>query len=222
MSDHGEKPYQDEDWLRHQYVELGKTFTEIGEEVGRTQSLIARYARDMDFEVRGKGEAPKSVRNGLHNDPEWLREQYEDRKRSTTEIADAQDVDTQTIRNRLIEFNIPLRDKSEANKIRHRKHHPKINTGIFSGYEIVKWNNDQVRVHQLIVIAHGADPYKVFSSGEYHVHHGCEEGRLPEAEIPWANWPTNLELLSNSEHSSKHINERVRQPDGELKPVSES
>ena len=49
-----------------------------------------------------------------------------------------------------------------------------------------------VYVHQLVAIADGADPGKVFSNGVYHVHH-----RLP---IPWLNIPGNLELVHWTEH----------------------
>jgi hypothetical protein len=71
-----------------------------------------------------------------------------------------------------------------------------------NGYEHIKANDgrggiDSVYHHQLIAIADGADPYKVFSSGKYHCHH-----KIP---IPWLNYSKNIEFLSISEHMIAHM-----------------
>lgn len=58
-----------------------------------------------------------------------------------------------------------------------------------------------IYVHQLVAIADGAPPEKVFSEGEYHVHH--------RNNIPWDNRPENLELLDGREHLSRHSAERA-------------
>jgi hypothetical protein len=69
-----------------------------------------------------------------------------------------------------------------------------------SGYESVgskhNYEKDQCRVHQLVAIAKGANPYKVFSNGRYHVHH--------KNGIPWDNRPDNLELKSGQVHIREH------------------
>jgi hypothetical protein len=71
-----------------------------------------------------------------------------------------------------------------------------------SGYESVdswipsKGVTKSVRVHQLVVIAEGGDPEKVFSGGEYHIHH--RDG------VPFDNRAENLELLSCDGHSKRH------------------
>lgn len=56
--------------------------------------------------------------------------------------------------------------------------------------------NDSVQIHQLVAIADGADPYKVFSNGEYHVHH--------RTGVPWDNRLGNVELLSREQHQRAH------------------
>lgn len=59
-----------------------------------------------------------------------------------------------------------------------------------------------VYVHQLVQIAHGADPAKIFSNGEWNVHH--------DNEVRYDNRPDNLELLSAEDH--------VKSQPGEMGP----
>lgn len=65
-----------------------------------------------------------------------------------------------------------------------------------SGYERFCTSDESVSIHQLLAIAGGADPYKVFSGGEYNVHH--------KKPIPWLNTPENVELLTKADHNSEH------------------
>lgn len=65
-----------------------------------------------------------------------------------------------------------------------------------SGYERTSSGEKDTTIHQLTVIAEGADPYKVFSGGDYNVHH--------KNHIPWDNRPENVELLTKAEHNSEH------------------
>lgn len=53
-----------------------------------------------------------------------------------------------------------------------------------------------VYVHQLTAIAHGADPHRVFSDGEFQVHH--------RDRVRWNNGPDNLELVHTVEHGYRH------------------
>lgn len=67
------------------------------------------------------------------------------------------------------------------------------------GYERIivqeSGSNASFRVHQLLAIAKGAPPAKVFS-GEYSVHH--------KNGVPWDNRPDNIELMTRREHQKRH------------------
>lgn len=51
-----------------------------------------------------------------------------------------------------------------------------------------------VHVHQLVAIADGADPYKIFSGGTYHTHH--------DNEVRFDNRPENLEVRPAEDHNA--------------------
>lgn len=51
-------------------------------------------------------------------------------------------------------------------------------------------------VHQLLAISEGADPARVFSDGNFHVHHRSEHKQ--------DNRPGNLELRDGNRHLSEH------------------
>lgn len=96
-------------------------------------------------------------------------------------------------------------DKTCAGKYRSAESLPVFRLESGSGYptwEFAKHDSaTRMAVHQLIVIATGADPKQVFSD-EYNVHHlnGC---RLD-------NRPLNLELLRVEEHGRRDGGKRVR------------
>jgi len=66
------------------------------------------------------------------------------------------------------------------------------------GYEQigVPYKDNTVSIHQLTSIADGADPYKVWSDGEYVTHH--------KNNIPWDNRPNNLKVVAKGEHNRIH------------------
>lgn len=53
-----------------------------------------------------------------------------------------------------------------------------------------------VYVHQLVAIANGADPERVFSGGAFQIHH--RDG------VHWHNVQSNLELVDAREHGRRH------------------
>jgi hypothetical protein len=66
------------------------------------------------------------------------------------------------------------------------------------GYEqlSVPYQSETVSVHQLLAIADGADPHKVYSDGEYVTHH--------VNEIPWFNTHNNVKVITKGKHNQIH------------------
>ncbi len=71
------------------------------------------------------------------------------------------------------------------------------------GYEYVRCrchgDDSTIYLHQLAIIADGADPYRVFSD-RVDVHH--------RNHIPWDNRASNLELEDSVEHRVAHLDQR--------------
>jgi len=126
---------------------------------------------------------------------ETLRRLYCEENLSTIQIADQFGVNKETIRNWMIRHGIERRDKAD----KHRREHATFKTGS-KGYE---WWRDYhggekvVGVHQLVAVAeYGFD--MVAGKDTHHRN-----------KIPWDNRPENIEVMSQSEHSSTHARERV-------------
>jgi len=60
----------------------------------------------------------------------------------------------------------------------------------------VNGRHRSVSVHQLVAIADGADPHKVFSDGAFHIHH--RDG------VEWHNAPSNLTVVDAGDHARRH------------------
>ena len=200
----GSKKYHDADWLREKYHAERMTLREIADLCGVTGTTIGEWMDRHGIERRDVREAQRP--EGRHTDREWLAEQYHGKGRSLSDIADECDVNAVTIMNWMDRHNIPRRDASH-----HKRTSPAQYTTEENGYERVasKHNGDfrQARIHQLVAIANGADPHKVFSGGKYECHH--------KNRIPWDNRPENIELLDGIEHDEIHAADRERAPTGE-------
>jgi hypothetical protein len=131
-----------------------------------------------------------------YHDEEWLTEQYVHKGKSTLEIGEDVGADPQTIHRWLKQHDIPIRISCKEKPpqfFTSEKGREKIRTEVQT--EDGRYQ-PTVFVHQLIAISDGADPHKVFSRGEYHVHHKNRNS--------WDNRPSNLEFVSRAEHEMIH------------------
>lgn len=208
------KRYHDKEWLKREYVDERKTTTEIAEQCGVTGTTISDWLHRHDIGTRDQSEAQLST--GKHTDKEWLRKEYIDNYRSMKDIGDECGVTSACILKWLRKFDIETRTAHDFKK--------NIPLGITTdgpfgklsgGYRYVQskikkgdeYDRSSVGVHQLIAIAEGADPHKVFTNGEYHCHH--------KNGIKWDNRPDNIELTTREEHMSEHNADRERTLTGE-------
>lgn len=181
------KRYRDPDWLREQYHEKQKTQSEIASDCGVSPSAIKKWMDKHGIETRSKSEIGQ--KEGPHTDEEWLREQYHGQGRSLQDMADECGVTYPTIISWMDKYEIERRERSEW-----ALHTPACH-GWSEGYEFCRSRKHEVKVHQLVAIANGADPYKLFDSEDrWHVHH--------KNDHPRDNRPGNIIVLTAQDHMS--------------------
>ena len=137
-------------------------------------------------------------------DKELMEYLYVDEKLSQLTISRLFSCSSSTIGTWVREHEFDVRTRYETMKIDYGGgvNHVAIHT---TNKAQVVWTHrkQKVLVHRLMAVAEfGFDAVCGME-----VHHGSrDEGpnELPPAEISWANWPGNLELMTESEHASHH------------------
>jgi hypothetical protein len=141
--------------------------------------------------------------NDPHKDSEILRELYHGYRLNLEEVGEILGVCGETVRRWMVKFDID------------RRYQP--TPGVWFGHDksahemwVTRDGNESaiaVYVAQLVAIADGADPSKVFSEGKV-VHH--------RNGIPFDNRPKNLEVLGRSRHQLIHNGDNCWGPDERL------
>lgn len=131
-------------------------------------------------------------------DEELMRELYHDRRMSQREISDHFDneITPGGVGYCLDELDIEKRTRAEAAEARWSKTPLKLTSHFYHGHEV--WRDASgdkeyaVYVHRLLAVAE----YGFEAVADMDVHH--------KNEIPWDNRPSNLELMTKSEHVKHH------------------
>jgi len=104
----------DETWLREQYIEKGKSATEIGDECDVSTDAVSSWLDRHGIERRGPSEAQADGEIGPLKDPEWLRTQYWDEGKTAEEIGTELGVYGSTVNRWLNRHNIEKKGQSVA------------------------------------------------------------------------------------------------------------
>lgn len=121
--------YQDEKWLREQYVDKKLGSSKIAEKCEGSRQTVLYWLEKFNIPRRGRIEAVK-LRKGKPNktgefkykDRDWLFEQYWVKNKSTREIANSCEANSNSeILNEMKRHNIPRRDIGKATSIAMRK-----------------------------------------------------------------------------------------------------
>jgi predicted DNA-binding protein YlxM (UPF0122 family) len=166
---------------------------EIADECNVSNTTISEWISKHGIDKRTNRET-QLLNSPLSND-EWVKEQYCQEKRSMRDIADEVGVTPSGVKKALDRIGVETRGAND-----HQRKSPASHYFGSKGYEHVtakhNYKRYSVYVHQLVVIADGANPSKVFSNGRYHVHH--------KNGVKWDNRPENLELQSSKDHMVNH------------------
>jgi len=190
-----EKPYQNEEWLRREYVSKRRTLEQLAGDCNVSAQTIRRWMDKYSIPRRGRSESQINEKKKVHNET-WLREQYLGKRRSMKDIAEEVDMTPSGVKKWVDKFGIDTRTATE-----HYRYTPACYFTDTHGYETHSCRNgrggqDRVKVHQLVAIANGAEPAKVFSNGRYHIHH--------KNRIYWDSRAENVELKSPHVHQHDH------------------
>lgn len=105
---------KDEEWVREQYKDKGKTTMEISNELNVSASSVRKWMDEHGIERRSNAECLSDGNIKKLCDENWVREQYENQNKTTYEIADELDTTGSTVRRWMDKHGIERRSKSES------------------------------------------------------------------------------------------------------------
>jgi hypothetical protein len=108
--------------LRDLYIEQGWTTTEIADHYGVGASTVRRALEAIGVDIRPRGPIGSRKLPHLELTESLLRDLYLEQKRSIPQIAELYGWGRETIRLRMLEYNIPIRSFSEKTRVQHGTH----------------------------------------------------------------------------------------------------
>lgn len=107
------------DELRELYINQGLTMTEIAERFNVSETTVRRRLNELNIISRPRGPKGSSDLPHLELTEDVLRELYLERKLSIPQIAELYGWGRETVRQRFIEYGIPIRSFSQATLVQH-------------------------------------------------------------------------------------------------------
>lgn len=179
--------------MRRMYVDEEMSCGKIADELSVSYSTARRFVIEAGIEMR---DHPDRYKNKKYRDEKWLREQYKEKEKSMTDIAERCGVSYSCISDWLSRYDIEKDDQHDT----HCSFSLSGNSNL-DGYPI--WTATggaadvgYLTVHRLVMVADGEDPHDVFGSNAYQVHH--------RNGFKCDNRPANLELVDRKEHGHHH------------------
>jgi transposase len=110
-------PWNDQDWLRQQYIKQNKSVPDISEEFGVSESAVYQRLKEYNIERRSSG-TKGSVwqEHRKYTDEEWLKTKYFEEELHGTEIAMECGVSEDVVYYWMDEYEIKTREASERTK----------------------------------------------------------------------------------------------------------
>ncbi len=196
-------PWRDRDKLYEIYKERGLTQKEVADEWGCSCTTVRKWIEKHGIQKHDHDElVSEALTNHNEGDHLWhdektLSEMYVEREMSTIDIADELGCSPSTIRRRLDEYNIPIRDRSEAVHLGRDGGTNGVNHYYDQrGYEVIKGEQipTKIYVHRWTAYAHNDVSFdEMFKSVTHHENTHKHDNR-----------PSNLSLMTNSEHARLH------------------
>ena len=192
--------YKDKETLEKLYWEEGYSQYKISEMMGCSESTIYRWMSRHEIEKRSDDEAQLVKREEKeYADEDLLRKLHHEEKLPLYEIGEKFGVTGSCISYWMENFGIEVKDyHTKYDSFELGGHTPS-----WRGYPTIRVNgNNYIAEHQLVALAKGIPPEKIFKNTEYNIHHvngmKCD------------NRPENLEIMKSSEHGreSLRLNQR--------------
>ena len=186
--EHLDKPYQDRDVLYHLYHVREMSQTEVAERLETSPTSVLRHMKNNNIAARSNSEASYLAQpERPYTDYDTLYNLYHEQDMSMSEIGRKFGVTNSCISYQLHRLDIEIKPDRKYGEFELERH--------AFPYPSIRGDNGFIPAHRLIVIADGADPHEVFDPAN-NIHHknGCKLD----------NRPSNLQLISLSEHGSIH------------------
>jgi transposase len=114
LSDGDIEKLGDEEWLREQYKNQRKSTVDIADELDVCSSTVRKWMHKHGIETRSRLGSLSDGDNQKLRDEEWLREQYKNQRKSTVDIADELEVDSNSVRRWIDKHGIEARSRLES------------------------------------------------------------------------------------------------------------
>lgn len=214
---HDDDRLYDPEYLHTEYVSKGRTSREIADELGCGKKAVLRQLEGKGIEKRPN---KKRVDDKRVYEREFLEREYVEKEKSSRQIAKDVGCSKDVVLRQLKQHNIRIRDTSEATSLGMDKGRCGFHTSK-RGYEKATTRDPErareVGIHQLVAIAEGANPHRLFTGSKSDGNHAHHKNR-----IPWDNRPCNIKIMSNSEHQKEHMDEFTRDEKGRINGVDRS